>query len=78
MTKRTHSIGLKLFIFLLVAMMLFSAIGVMVIYLNVPTTTTPGLDVTTNVVTEPTTITVPSADTPTVEAPTPDTVAPEA
>lgn len=59
-------------------MMLFSAIGVMVIYLNVPTTTTPGLDVTTNVVTEPTTITVPSADTPTVEAPTPDTVAPEA
>jgi len=78
MTKRTHSIGLKLFIFLLVAMMLFSAIGVMVIYLNVPTTTTPGLDVTTNVVTEPTTITVPSADTPTEEVPAEQVAAPEA
>jgi hypothetical protein len=37
MSKKNHSIGLKLFIFFLVAMMLFSAIGVMVIYLNAPT-----------------------------------------
>ncbi len=57
-------------------MMLFSAIGVMVIYLNVPTTTTPGLDVTTNVVTEPTTITIPTVDAPSEEVPTPDGSAP--
>ena len=50
----------------------------MVIYLNVPTTTTSGLDVTTNVVTEPTTITVPSADTPTEEVPAEQVAAPEA
>lgn len=36
MSARTHPIGLKLFIFLLVAMMIFSAIGVMVIYLRAP------------------------------------------
>lgn len=58
MTRKNHSTGLKLFIFLLVAMMLFSAIGVMVIYLNVPTTT----PTTATLPNEPTTITLPPTE----------------
>ena len=62
--SKKHSPLVKWFIYLLVAMMVFSAVGVMVIYLNVPTTQLPTPDV--NVIVSGgnvNTIAIPSVDT---------------
>lgn len=61
--SKKHSPLVKWFIYLLVAMMVFSAVGVMVIYLNVPTQQLPLPEVTVTLSGDSAkTITIPSVD----------------
>ncbi|MDP2669659.1 MAG: hypothetical protein Q8O99_01250 [bacterium] len=55
---RRHSRALKRFIYLLIAMTIFSAVGVMVIYLNI-SPTAPVIDTTIPVTTEQQLIDIP-------------------